>query len=206
MVPNFWTPLYVYEIFSHFMLHFKNTSWDSLSLDSLFRVGRIIRPAWLNSLSLAAELAGTQNRRCTRGRNPYRLGLLKAARPQVESASQPSLWCRSKNCKLKYKKGWRSWLQVCEADTEPGRRAAMKSKNFAFLVRGCWLVSYSLSSTTEVDGVASRFSVLAPDEEAVEDAARCWFTNSCCFASFTSNATKERKNVELALLPTNNTS
>jgi len=40
-------------------LQFRNTSFDKLAFDSRERVERMIRPALLKTLSLAAELAGT---------------------------------------------------------------------------------------------------------------------------------------------------
>ena len=46
---------------SELLLHLRNTSCASIDLDSRDLCGRIMRPAWLKTRSLAAELHGAQN-------------------------------------------------------------------------------------------------------------------------------------------------
>lgn len=59
------------------MLHFRNTGLASIAFDSLDLVGRIIKPVWLNTLSLAAELHGAENICSAIGRRIVNEGSLK---------------------------------------------------------------------------------------------------------------------------------
>jgi len=47
--------------YSNCLLHFRNTCLVSIAFDYLDDVGRIIKPAWMNTLSLATELHGAEN-------------------------------------------------------------------------------------------------------------------------------------------------
>jgi len=68
-------------------LQFRNASFDKLAFDSRERVGRIIRPALLKTLSLAAELAETLKIFHSRGLRALNRLSCGTSRPRPETGS-----------------------------------------------------------------------------------------------------------------------
>jgi len=125
--------------YSSCLLHFRNTSLASIAFDNLDLVGRIIKPAWVNTLSLAAVCRaawcwkhccaiGRSERRVIESSKVYEITTQNSERRVIESSKvyEITIYTNAWNCFISSV----CWLIVSSDFVELWADTKLKSFNF----------------------------------------------------------------------------